>query len=128
MSKVKKSYRIEQETADKLAEIAKSKGVTATEALERAIQAYGTEPHNSHTVSDADSPAIEALSHELEKLHSQLDVKDRQIEQLGQALSDAQATAKAAQALHAATSQTKALESSEQKKSRLQRLMDAWRG
>ena len=124
MSKIKKSYRIEQKTADKLAEIAKTEGITATGVLERAIRAYGQVSGNGHT----DNLAIKALSDELEKLHGQYDAKDRQIEQLGEALSDAQATAKAAQALHAATSQVKALESSEQKKSRLQRLREAWRG
>ena len=124
MPKVKKTYRIKQETADKLTRIANSEGITVTEVLERAIHVYGTSSDDGHT----DNLAIQALSNELERLHGQLDAKDHQIEQLGEALSDAQATAKAAQALHAATSQVKALESSEQKKSRLRRLMDAWRG
>lgn len=132
MSKAKRTYRLEQETLDKLAEISEAEGVTATEALERAILAYGTEPDASHTesqtLSDAGSPAVEALAAELERLHGQLDVKDAQIEKLGEALADAQATAKAAQALHAATAQTLALESQEQKKSRWKRVLEALRG
>lgn len=132
MSKAKRTYRLEQETLDKLAEIAEAEGVTATEALERAIRAYGMVPDTSHTdghtVSEADSAAVEALAAELERLHGQLDVKDAQIEKLGEALADAQATAKGAQALHAATAQTLALESQEQKKSRWRRLVEAWRG
>lgn len=132
MSKAKRTYRLEQETLDKLAEISEAEGVTATEALERAILAYGTEPDASHTesqtLSDAGSPAVEALAAELERLHGQLDVKDAQIETLGKALADAQATAKAAQALHAATAQTLALESQEQKKSRWKRVLEALRG
>lgn len=132
MSKVKKTFRLEQETADKLAELATRDGITATEVLERAILAYGTEPDGSHTdgqaVSGSDSAAVEALAAELKRLHGQLDVKDAQIRTLGEALADAQATAKAAQALHAATAQTLALESAEQKKSLWRRLTEALRG
>ena len=132
MVKAKRTYRLEQETLDRLADIAEAEGVTATEALERAIRAYGTEPDGSHThgqaVSGSDSAAVDALAAELERLHGQLDVKDAQIRTLGEALADAQATAKGAQALHAATAQTLALESAAQKKSRWQRLLEAWRG
>lgn len=132
MTKAKRTYRLEQETLDKLAEIAEAEGVTATEALERAIRAYGRVPDASHTdghtVSEADSAAVDALAAELERLHGQLNVKDAQIEKLVEALADAQATAKGAQALHAATAQTLALESQEQKKSRWRRLVEAWRG
>lgn len=132
MTKAKRTYRLEQETLDRLAGIAEAEGITATEALERAILAYGTEPDASHTesqtLSDAGSPAVEALAAELERLHGQLDVKDAQIEKLGEALADAQATAKAAQALHAATAQTLAIESTEQKKSRWKRVLEALRG
>ena len=45
-------------------------------------------------------------------------MKDDQIASLGRALEAAQETAKAAQALHAANVQERALESSEQKESR----------
>lgn len=128
MVKAKRTYRLEQETLDRLADIAEAEGVTATEALERAIRAYGTEPDGSHTQEAARDKAVDALSEELTRLHSQLYAKDRQIDRLTDALADAQATAKAAQALHAATAQTMALESAEQKKSRWQRLLEAWRG
>ena len=132
MTKAKRTYRLEQDTLDRLAGIAEAEGITATEALERAIRSYGTEPDASHTesqtFSDAGSPAVEALAAELERLHGQLDVKDAQIETLGKALADAQATARGAQALHAATAQTLALESTEQKKSRWKRVLEALRG
>lgn len=132
MSKVKKTYRLEQESLDRLAEIVEAEGITATEALEHAIQAYGQVPDASHTESHTtmkdNSAAVEALAAELERLHSQLDVKDAQIERLGEALADAQATAKGAQALHAATTQTMALESKEQKKSRWKCILEALRG
>lgn len=132
MGKVKKTYRLEQNTIDYLASLASDAGLTVTEALERAILAYGSEPDGSHThgqaVSGSDSAAVEALSAELERLHGQLDVKDAQIRTLGEALADAQVTAKGAQALHAATAQTLALESAAQKKSRFRRLLEALRG
>jgi transposase len=132
MTKAKRTYRLEQETLDRLAGIAEAEGITATEALERAILAYGSEPDASHTdgqtLSEADAKAVDALAAELERLGEQLDRKDRQIEQLGDALADAQATAKGAQALHAATAQTLALESAEQKKSLWRRLTEALRG
>ena len=51
-------------------------------------------------------------------LTDQLAVKDDQIASLGRALEAAQETAKAAQALHAANVQERALESSEQKERR----------
>ncbi|WP_165174009.1 hypothetical protein [Adlercreutzia sp. ZJ242] len=132
MTKVKRTYRLEQETLDRLSDIADAEGMTATEALERAIRAYGQVPDGSHTdsqtVSKVDSAAIDALAVELERLHGQLDVKDAQIAKLGEALADAQTTAKGAQALHAATAKTLALESTEQKKSLWRRLREALRG
>ena len=54
----------------------------------------------------------------LAALTDQLAVKDDQIASLGRALEAAQETAKAAQALHAANVQERALESSEQKERR----------
>lgn len=129
MPKVKKTYRIERETADKLAELAESEGITATEVIERAIRSYGLEPDGSHTVSHtADSAAITALSDELERLHGQLTAKDEQIERLGAALVAAQESVKAAQSLHAVdAAKTLALEDSETKRTRWQRLKDWFR-
>lgn len=124
MPKIKKTYRIEQETADKLVELAASEGVTATEILERAIRSYGRKPDDSHT----DNVAIVALSDELERLHGQLAAKDEQLERLGDALVSAQESVKAAQSLHAVdTAKTLALEDSETKRSRWQRVKD-WFG
>lgn len=128
MGKVKKTYRLEQNTIDYLVSLASDAGLTVTEALERAILAYGSEPDVCHTQEAARDKAVDVLSEELTRLHSQLDAKDRQIDRLTDALADAQATAKAAQALHAATAQTLALESAAQKKSRFKRLLEALRG
>lgn len=82
--KVKKTYRIDEETADKLARLAEERGTTATEILECAIRAYGTESGDGHTPDKA-----------FEVLQEQLQVKDRQIADLLEAL-------RGAQALHAA--------------------------
>lgn len=121
MPKVKKTYRIEQETADKLVQVADDEGITATEVLERAIRAYGSKPDVGHT----DGMAIKALSDELERLHGQLAAKDEQLERLGSALVSAQDSLKAAQTLHAVdTAKTIALEDSNTKRTRWQRLKD----
>ena len=128
MPKVKKSYRIEQEIADKLAEIAKTEGITATEVLERAIRKYGQASDESHTDSYTDNVAIEALSDELKRLHGQLTAKDEQLERLGAALVSAQESVKAAQSLHAVdTAKTLTLEDSEMKRTRWQRLKDLFK-
>jgi hypothetical protein len=64
-----------------------------------------------------------------EDLRRQLEVKDGQIANLSAALVSAQETAKAAQALHAAEkAEAMAIESAEAKKSRWQRLKEAWQG
>ena len=60
----------------------------------------------------------EVVAQTVAALTDQLAVKDDQIASLGRALEAAQETAKAAQALHAANVQERALESSEQKERR----------
>lgn len=83
----------------------------------------------SATSSNGSEKAVEALVSQLEALQKQLEVKDRQIADLSAALVSAQETAKAAQALHAADkAEAMAIESAEAKKSRWQRLKEAWQG
>lgn len=122
--KVKKTYRIEEETVSKLGRIAESEGVSATEALERAVAAYGMVPDTEpYAGGPAGSPLVDAVV-------AQLAVKDAQIEALGRALEAAQETAKAAQALHA-MGQQRAIEDApahEVRRTRWQRLKDALRG
>lgn len=128
VDKVKRTYRLGRDAVDKLEELARVEGTTVTDVLERAIRSYGTEPYASHTPGKAGQPAVEALSAELERLHGQLDAKDRQIETLGRALEAAQETAKAAQALHAMDGRRNALEDGAGRASRWRRLLEAWRG
>lgn len=121
--KIKKTYRINEEVLADLDKLAGQRGVSQTEALEVAIrfaiQMPNTEAYGCHTQSS---------NAEVNALIRQLDVKDRQIDALTSALVAAQETAKAAQVLHAADKPELALESAEQKRTRWQRLMDAWRG
>ena len=124
MAKVSRTYRIEQETADRIAEISESEEKTATEVVEAAIHAYFSEKYVGNTANradSADSPALAALV-------EQLAVKDAQIAKLMDTVADSTKAVQGAQALHHETAQTLAIESAEQKESRWQRLKKAWRG
>ena len=101
--KVKKTYRLEQETIDELEKLCSDSGKSATEVIEGAI-------HDAIRLPDTER-AGEGWAQTVTALTEQLAVKDDQIASLGRALEAAQETAKAAQALHA-------LESSEQKERR----------
>lgn len=124
MAKVSRTYRIEQETADRITEIAENENMTATEVVEDAIRAYSSEKYVENTanqVGSADSPALAALIDQLAK-------KDEQIAKLMDTVADGTKAVQGAQALHHETTQALALESAEQKLSRWQRLKKAWRG
>lgn len=124
MPKVSRTYRIEQETADRIADISESEGKTATEVVEAAIRAYSSEEYAGNTAKQADStdsPALAALIDQLAK-------KDEQIAKLMETVADGTKAVQGAQALHHETAQALALESTEQKLSRWQRLKRAWRG
>lgn len=124
MAKVSRTYRIEQETADRITEIAENENMTATEVVEDAIRAYSSEKYVENTanqVGSADSPALAALIDQLAK-------KDEQIAKLMETVADGTKAVQGAQALHHETTQALALESAEQKLSRWQRLKRAWKG
>lgn len=112
--KVKKTYRFEEETVRELEKLCEATGKTATEAIEIAIQKAIREPYSEGSTERAD----EGWAQTVAALTEQLAVKDGQIASLGRALESAQETAKAAQALHAANVQERALESSGQKDGR----------
>ena len=122
--KVSRTYRIEQETADRIAEISEAEKKTATEVIESAIRAYSTEKYVENTARQTDSTDSQALS----ALIGQLAKKDEQIAKLMDTVADSTKAVQGAQALHHETAQTLALESTEQKLSRWQRLKRAWRG
>lgn len=122
--KVSRTYRIEQETADRIAEISEAEKKTATEVIESAIRTYSTEKYVENTARQTDSTDSQALS----ALIGQLAKKDEQIAKLMDTVADSTKAVQGAQALHHETAQTLALKSTEQKLSRWQRLKRAWRG
>ena len=122
--KVSRTYRIEQETADRIAEISEAEKKTATEVIESAIRTYSTEKYVENTARQTDSTDSRALS----ALIGQLAKKDEQIAKLMDTVADSTKAVQGAQALHHETAQTLTLESTEQKLSRWQRLKRAWRG
>lgn len=124
MAKVSRTYRIEQKTADKITEIAENENMTATEVIEDAIRAYSPEKYIGNTANKVGSTDSQALT----ALVEQLAVKDEQIAKLMDTVADSTKAVQGAQALHHETAQTLALESTEQKLSRWQRLKRAWRG
>lgn len=124
MAKVSRTYRIEQKTADKITEIAENENMTATEVVEDAIRAYSPGKYIGNTTNKVDSTDSQALT----ALVEQLAVKDEQIAKLMDTVADSTKAVQGAQALHHETAQTLALESTEQKLSRWQRLKRAWRG
>ena len=135
MAKVSRTYRIEQETADRIAEISESEGKTATEVVEAAIHVYFsekyTEKYAGNTANQADkkdSTALAALVEQLAVKDAQIAKKDEQIAKLVETVADGTKAVQGAQALHHETAQTLAIESAEQKESRWQRLKKAWRG
>ena len=135
MAKVSRTYRIEQETADRIAEISESEEKTATEVVEAAIRAYFSEKYaekyvgnTANQAASADSPALAALVEQLAVKDAQLAKKDEQIAKLVETVADGTKAVQGAQALHHETAQALAIESAEQKESRWQRLKKAWRG
>lgn len=129
MAKVKKTFRIEEDAYDELVELSAGWGVAQGAAVERAIRLARQMPDtlpdtcqtDASTPGGGDSAAVAALIEQLAK-------KDEQIAKLMETVADSTKAVQGAQALHHETAQTFALESTEQKLSRWQRLRKAWRG
>lgn len=129
MAKVKKTFRIEEDAYDELVELSAGWGVAQGAAIERAIRLARQMPDTlpdtcqtgASTHSGGDSVAVAALIEQLAK-------KDEQIAKLMETVADSTKAVQGAQALHHETAQTLALESTEQKLNRWQRLRRAWRG
>ena len=116
---MKRTYRMDTETLEMLGQIVDARECSQTDAIRFAIHSTAEAIQGTIHGSATDSSVTELLARQIE-------VKDRQIAALEMALEKAQETAHAAQVLHA--QERKALESKEQKRSRLQRLIAAWRG
>lgn len=129
MAKVKKTFRIEEDAYDELVELSAGWGVAQGAAIERAIRLARQMPDTlpdtcqtgASTHGSGDSAAVAALIEQLAK-------KDEQIAKLMETVADSTKAVQGAQALHHETAQTLALESTEQKQSRWQRLKRAWMG
>ena len=129
MAKVKKTFRIEEDAYDELVELSAGWGVAQGAAVERAIRLARQMPDtlpdtcqtDASTPGGGDSAAVAALIEQLAK-------KDEQIAKLMETVADSTKAVQGAQALHHETAQTLALESTEQKLGRWQRLRKAWRG
>ena len=138
MAKVKKTFRIEEDTYDELVKLSAEWNVTQGVAVERAIHLAihlpDTLPYTCQTNAstpdgkESDSPALAALVEQLAVKDEQLARKDKQISKLMETVADSTKAVQGAQALHHETAQTLAIESAEQKESRWQRLRKAWRG
>lgn len=123
MAKVKKTFRIEEDAYDELVELSAGWGVAQGAAIERAIRLARQMPDTlpdtcqtgASTHGGGDSAAVAALIEQLAK-------KDEQIAKLMETVADSTKAVQGAQALHHETAQTLALESTEQKQSRWQRL------
>lgn len=122
--RVSRTYRIEQETADRIAEISKVEGKTATEVVESAVRLYSSEKYTEKYTEKYAGVDLQALA----ALVDQLAKKDEQIAKLMETVADSTKAVQGAQALHHETTQALALESTEQKEGRWQRLKRAWRG
>jgi hypothetical protein len=133
LAKVKKTFRIEEDAYDELVELSAGWGVAQGAAIERAIRLARQMPDTlpdtlpdtcqtgASTHGGGDSAAVAALIEQLAK-------KDEQIAKLMETVADSTKAVQGAQALHHETAQTLALESTEQKQSRWQRLKRAWMG
>lgn len=95
--KTARTYRLSPAAIIAISAIADRDGVSATEAVERAVAAFA-EPAREPEPDAATAAAVDALA-------AQLSAKDEQIAALTSALGAAQDTTKAAQALQAAAMQ-----------------------
>lgn len=135
MAKVKKTFRIEKDIYDELVELSTEWSVSQGAAVERAIRFARQIASAADGGESTESTAVSALVAQLAVKDSQLAVKDsqlakkdEQIAKLMETVADSTKAVQGAQALHHETAQTLALESTEQKLSRWQRLRRAWRG
>lgn len=137
-----KMFRLTDEQICKLKKVSELRGCSQTDLIRGFIDSLDEEPpdtqgdthrdtqeiHGDERSSGADSPALAALIDQLAKKDEQIAKKDEQIAKLMETVADSTKAVQGAQALHHETAQTLALESTEQKLSRWQRLKRAWRG
>lgn len=128
MAKVKKTFRIEEDIYDELVKLSAGWSVSQGAAIERAIRFASKIASDADGGESTESAAVAALISQLAVKDAQLAKKDEQIAKLMETVADSTKAVQGAQALHHETAQTLALESTEQKQSRWQRLKRAWMG
>ena len=135
-------FRLTDEQICKLKKVSELRGCSQTDLIRGFIDSLDEEPpdtqgdthrdtqeiYGDERSSGADLPALAALVEQLAVKDAQLAKKDEQIAKLMETVADSTKAVQGAQALHHETAQTLALESTEQKLSRWQRLKRAWRG
>lgn len=121
MPKRVKSFKLSEECIAELEERSRAEGISQAAYVERVILGNTEGNTESHTGNTAENGTPEFFRSLFEELRDQLHVKDSQI-------ADLSASLRAAQTLHAADTVPAALESTEQKSSRWERLKAAWRG
>lgn len=137
-----KMFRLTDEQICKLKKVSELRGCSQTDLIRGFIDSLDEEPsdtqgdthrdtqeiHGGVQQKETDSQALTALVEQLAVKDAQLAKKDEQIAKLMETVADSTKAVQGAQALHHETAQTLALESTEQKLSRWQRLRRAWRG
>lgn len=102
VAKMKKTYRLDVETVAAIASIAERGGMTATEVIEAAVRAYGSEQESTPEPTEGHEASMPANDVALDALVAQLNAKDVQIDALMSSLATAQQLADQAQRLQAA--------------------------
>ena len=130
-----KMFRLTDEQICKLKNAAELRGCSQTDLVRGFIDSLDEEPSDTQGDTHRDTQEIhggvqqkETDSRALTALVEQLAVKDAQIAKLMETVADSTKAVQGAQVLHHETAQALALESTEQKLSRWQRLKRAWRG
>lgn len=126
-----KMFRLTDDQIKKLKLFAKEQGCSESDVIRSCIEQLGRDiQYDTHGRADNDT-AIDCLADQLKEKDAQIRRKDAEIGRLLDALVASQEATQTAQALNAVEKRaTLTLESTEQKKerSRLRRLLDAWRG
>lgn len=100
--KVKKTFRLDANLLDELGQFAKAEGFSMTAAIELSILTFLSNKNKSHTQAIREPDESHTQDGVISVLEKQLEVKDRQISDLSEALKQSQELAAAATMLQAA--------------------------
>lgn len=131
MTKVKKTYRLDSDLVSELEEYAQSHNISQTEALERAIQSAVQKGHDAVHDAVQENPEKSASEIEWKELYfaeknRNDELSDRLLDLSGK-VTDAFRAEKVTDAFDAGAKILESTEQKEERKSRWQRLKEAWR-